>query len=131
MHTNRAETRSIAIAAAPETVLDLVGDARALPRWAPDFARSVRPDGEHWIVDNGRQEVRIDVRVEREAGTVDFVSADDPRLGAFTRVLANGGGSEYLFTSLFPDGTDGAAVAVRLAVIESELETVRDLCEAA
>jgi hypothetical protein len=131
MHTNRAETRSISIAAAPEAVLDLVGDARTLPRWAPDFARSIRPDGGHWVVDNGQQELRIDVRVARESGTVDFVSADDPDRGAFTRVVANGAGSEYLFTSVFPDGTDAAAVAVQLAVIESELKTVRDLCEAA
>jgi uncharacterized protein YndB with AHSA1/START domain len=130
MHTNRAETRSIAIAAAPEAVFDFVADARALPRWAPDFARSIRPEGAHWIVDDGRQEFAIDVRVAREARTVDFVSPADTSRGAFTRVVANGAGSEYLFTSVFGPGADEAAVAVQMAVVESELRTVRDVCEA-
>ena len=58
MHTNRAETRSISIAAAPDAVLDFVGDARTLPRWAPDFARSIRPDGEYWVVDAKNGSVR-------------------------------------------------------------------------
>ena len=61
---------------------------------------------------------------------MDFLSALDPRRGSFTRVVANGTGSEYLFTSFFPDDTDDSAVAAQLAVIESELRTIRDLCEA-
>ena len=128
MRTNRAETRSISIQAPPDAVLDFVGDARTLPRWAPAFARAVRPDGEHWLVDTGAGERRIALRVSRERGTADIVSATDPRVGVFTRVLSNGEGSEYLFTSFFADGVDAAG---QLAVIESELETVRDLCEAA
>ena len=131
MHINRAETRSISIAAAPEAVLDLVGDPRALPRWAPGFARSIRADGAHWIVESGEQEIAIDVRVAHDAGTVDFVSAADASRGSFTRVVANAAGSEFLFTTFFPGTTGDDAVASQLAVIESELRTLRELCEAA
>jgi uncharacterized protein YndB with AHSA1/START domain len=123
----RTETRSITIAAPPEAVLDYVGDARTLPAWAPAFARTVEPEGEHWRV-NG--EALIDVVVSREHGTVDIVSATQPRRGVFTRVLANGDGSEYLFTQLFPDGSSEDAVARQLAVVEGELRPVRDACEA-
>src|SRR5258708_2229270 len=45
MHTiylKHSETRAVAIAAAPDRVLALVGDARRLPDWAPSFARAVR-----------------------------------------------------------------------------------------
>ena len=96
--TVRAETRSISIAAPPAVVLGYVGDPRCLPEWAPAFARGVRPDGEHWLVDTGEGELRIAVRVSPGHGTVDLLSADDPTRGAFTRVVANHGGSEYLFT---------------------------------
>src|SRR3954452_3526301 len=129
MPTIRSVTRSISIQAPPTAVLDVVGDARALPRWAPGFARAVRADGSRWIVDTGAGEARIDVSVSRERGSVDIVSADDPRRGVFTRVLANGDGSEYLFTQFFPDSATDADVQRQVAVVEGELETVRRLSE--
>jgi Polyketide cyclase / dehydrase and lipid transport len=123
---NRCETRSISIAAPPSAVLDFVGDARTLPRWAPAFTRTVEPDGGHWRIDGGGL---VDVRVCRERGTVDILAADDPRRGAFSRVIANGDGSEYLFTLQFPDGTGEDAVARQMAVVETELRAVRDACQ--
>jgi hypothetical protein len=130
MQTTRSETRSISIQAPPDVVLEFVGDPRSLPYWAPGFARDIRPAGGHWLVDTGGGEREIDVRVSRAAGTVDIVSAHDPRRGVFTRVIGNGEGSEYLFTQFFPDGTSEEAIARQLAVVEGELRTVRDACEA-
>jgi uncharacterized protein YndB with AHSA1/START domain len=125
MRTNRSETRQISIDAPPGAVLDLVGDARTLPRWAPDFATSVRPDGEHWVIND---QAAIDVVVDRTRGTVDIVSVEDPRRGAFTRVVPNASGSEYLFTLFFPDGTPEDAVTRQMATVERELRTIRGLC---
>jgi hypothetical protein len=130
MHTNMSATRSISIAAPPHAVLDFVGDARTLPRWAPAFARAVRPHGDHWLVDTGEGELQIAVDVSRERGTVDIVSATDPRRGVFTRVLSNGEGSEYLFTQFFPEGTPKEAITRQVEVVEGELRAVRDACEA-
>ena len=126
MLMNRCETRSISIAAPPSAVLAFVGDARTLPRWAPAFTRSVEPEDGHWRIDGGGL---VDVRVSRERGTVDIVAADHPARGAFSRVIANGEGSEYLFTLQFPAGTSEAAVARQLAVVETELRAVRDACQ--
>jgi hypothetical protein len=126
---DRCETRSISIAAAPADVLAVVGDARRLPEWAPDFARAVRPDGDAWIIDTGAGDLRVDLRVVPELGTVDILRGDPPR-GAFSRVLPNGDGSEYLFTLFFPEGTDAAAVDAQMATVDAELETVRALSEA-
>ena len=128
--TNRAETRTISIAAPAATVLALVADPRRLPEWAPAFARGVQPDGDDWLIDTGDGQVRITVRVSPEHGTVDLLRATDPARGAFTRVLPNHDGSEYLFTLFFPDGTGDAAVARQMATVEDELEAVRALCEA-
>jgi Polyketide cyclase / dehydrase and lipid transport len=126
----RAETRSISIAASPEAVLDVVGDARRLPEWAPRFARAVQPDGDDWLIDTGAGELRIRLRVARELGTVDILRPGGPPRGAFTRVVPNEAGSEYLFTLLFPAGTDEAAIAKQMATVEGELQTVRELSEA-
>jgi hypothetical protein len=129
--TSRAETRSISVAAPPATVLAFVGDPLRLPEWAPDFARGVRPDGDDWLIDTGEGEARITVRVSLEHGSVDLLSASDPTRGAFSRVVPNRGGSEYLFTLFFPDGTPESAIARQMATVDDELEAVRRLCEAA
>jgi uncharacterized protein YndB with AHSA1/START domain len=131
MHTNlnRSHTRSIAIAAPPATVFDLVSDPAALPRWAPGFARSARSAGDHWIIENDQGEARIVVNSSREHGTVDILSADNPAQGAYSRVLPNGSGSEYQFTLQFPSDAPEDAVTAQLAVVDAELEAVRALCE--
>jgi uncharacterized protein YndB with AHSA1/START domain len=131
MHTTSAFalTQSISIAASPQDVFDLVADPYALPSWAPGAARTVRPDGDHWILENDQGETRIRVRASRDHGTVDLLSAEDPRQGVFTRVLPNGEGSEYQFTLLLPAELADEAVAQQLTIIESELQAVRTLCE--
>jgi hypothetical protein len=125
----RIETRAISIAAAPHIVLDLVADPRNLPRWAPKFARAIRPDGPDWLIDQGETEARVTVRVSRDAGTVDLLAATDHRRGAFTRVLPNGSGSEYVFTLFFPIDADEISVTQQMAIVEEELQSVRTLCE--
>jgi hypothetical protein len=127
--TGHTETRSITIAAAPEAVLAVVGDAHRLPDWAPGFATAVEPQGDHWLIGSGDAQFPIAVRVSAEHGTVDLVSTTDPTRGAFTRVVPNLGGSEYLFTLFFPDGTDPEAIRAQMETVEAELETVRVLVE--
>lgn len=46
------------------------------------------------------------------------------------RVLDNEGGSELLFTLVFPARAPDEAIAQQMAIVEAELRTVRDLCEA-
>lgn len=131
MPTNECVSRSITVDAAPSAVLDLMGDPRCLPRWAPVFAESVRPgsgSGERWVVGAGGAEFEIRVRVSQEAGTVDFLAPDEDR-GLFARVVPNGEGSEVL-AALFlePDVAPERRDRER-AVLEQELQTVRELCE--
>lgn len=133
MHTGalrRAETRSISIAAPPETVLELLGDARRLPEWAPAFAVAVEPIGEDWLIDSGAGQFRIRLRVSPEHGTVDLRPPNDAGSEAHMRVVKNEDGSEFVFTLLFPAGADEAAIALQMATVDTELPTVRDLCEA-
>jgi polyketide cyclase/dehydrase/lipid transport protein len=125
MHTNRSETRQISIPAPPGKVLDVVGDAQALPRWAPNFATTVRAEDGHWVVND---ELHVDLRVDRELGTVDILRPKLPPTGAYSRVVPNGEGSEYLFTLFFPDGAEEAAITKQMATVEEELRAVRELC---
>jgi uncharacterized protein YndB with AHSA1/START domain len=119
-------TQTISIEAPPEAVLDLVGDPRNLPRWAPGFARAVREDGDGWIVDTGSGELRRHIPVSRAHGTVDYLAAPGARRGLFTRVVPNGDGSQLTFTFVLADGVDPEA---QIAILRSELDAVKRLCE--
>jgi hypothetical protein len=125
----RSETRTVSIAAPPRAVVDVVGDPRLLPSWAPAFASAVRRDDEGWLITTGGREARIAVRVSHELGTVDILAAGRPERGAFTRTIPNGTGSELVFTLCFPEGTDEQAIARQMDVVGAELEAVRALCE--
>jgi len=119
-------TETISIDAPPETILDLVGDPRNLPRWAPGFASAVREDGDGWIVTTGQGEVRRHIPVSREHGTVDYLAEPGARLGLFTRVVPSGEGSHLTFTFVIPTERDAEEIA---AILRSELEAVKRLCE--
>jgi hypothetical protein len=127
---NLAHTRSIAVATPPEALVDLLADGDRLPEWAPDFAPEVRAEGDHhWLVGSGDGQFRIRIRSSADLGTVDILSTEDERTGAFGRVIPNGDGSEFLFTLLFPPDTDGKAIAAQMEVVEGELGRVRTLAE--
>jgi len=133
-HMQRSDTQSISIHAPREAVLALVSDPTAFPRWASGFARAVRVDGPDWLVDTGEGEVRLRVRVAPEVGTVDYLLAcalPHREIGAFSRVVPNGRGCDYIFTSFFPDTLSAIELADERAVIAVELQTVRALCERA
>jgi hypothetical protein len=125
----RSETRAISIDAPPEVVLDLVSDVRSLPRWAPEFAESVEPAGEDWLITTGTGQFSVRLEVSRKYGVVDITRPGDPARGARMRVLANEGGSEFLFTLIFPPGASDDAVARQMTTVEAELKAVRDICE--
>jgi hypothetical protein len=128
----RSDTQSISIDAPREAVLALVSDPTAFPRWASGFARAVRVDGPDWLVETSEGEVRLHVRVSPELGTVDYLAAAAlPRkeIGAFSRVVPNGRGCDYIFTRFFPDAMSDTELDDERAVVSVELKTVRALCE--
>src|ERR1700710_2238361 len=130
----RSDTQAISIDAPPGVVIDLVSDAAEFPRWAAGFARAVHLDGDDWIVDTGEGEVRLSARVSREHGTVDFLLADAlpaREIAASSRVVPNGGGSDFVLTKFFADDMGEAELADQRAVTAVELQTVRALCERA
>ena len=124
-----SHTRSIAIAAPSQVVVELLADGNRLPEWAPAFAPEVQAEDDHWLVGSEDARFKIRIRSSAELGTVDILSVTDERSGAFGRVIPNGEGSEFLFTLQFPEGTERETIAAQMRVVEGELEAVRALAE--
>ena len=124
----RSETRTIAIAAPPQAVYDYVSDLAVLPDWAIGFARSIRRDGDGWIVETATgEEVSMRVDTDRAHGVVDFVGSPAPggEFAAPSRVLAHGDGSVYVFTVLQAPGMPDEVVDQQAEALEHELQVLK------
>jgi hypothetical protein len=128
----RSDTQTISIDAPVSAVIDLITDPGEFPRWAAGFARSARTDGDDWLVDTGDAEVRLHVRVSHDLGTVDYLLADalpGVEIGAFSRVIPNGRGCEFIFTQFLAEDIRDSDLEDLQAVVAIELQTVRALSE--
>jgi hypothetical protein len=127
----RSDTQTITIDAPRADVLAFLADAGNLPRWAPNFAPTVRPDGDAWIVGQGGSEVRLRLEVSAELGTVDLhVTPPDGRTRTvYGRVLPNAAGAEFLFTMFHSDSRTDVDIARQNAEVADELRRVKTLCE--
>jgi hypothetical protein len=97
----RSETVTTVLAAPPERVFDYMSDVRNLPRWATEFARELRREGDRWIVRNNLGELVFEIRADERTGVIDMLAGPSPdQLAVFpTRVVGlPGGGSAYSFT---------------------------------
>jgi len=96
----KTRTISVFIKCPPSDVYGFVVDARNLPRWATEFCRSVRPSGDAWLVDTPLGEVGFRFVERNTLGVLDHVVtlASGQETRNHMRVVANGLGSEVLFT---------------------------------
>jgi hypothetical protein len=119
-----ATTQSGTISASPRAAFDFISRAENLPKWAPGFAQSVAPEGDHWIAKNARGEIRFALRCNADSGTVDFLAMVGPGeylLTAPTRLVANGvRSSEYIFTLFQLPGEKDDAFASRQGALKDE-----------
>lgn len=131
MTTFEARTLSVSVDRPPAQVHAYVVDARNLPEWAPGFARSVRPDGDRWVVETADGPVRVQFVEPNPYGVADHrVTADGLEVVMSARVVPNGDGSEVVFTVLRPAGTSDEDFARDVALVEQDLRTLRDRLEA-
>lgn len=124
----RATTESITIDASPDDVWAFVADPEKLPTWAIGFAKEIQQDGDGWTVtlaSGDTMPIRFDT--DASARTVDFVLAAAPGVGlaAPSRVVANGEGSEYVFTMFQGPGMSDAMFDQQAAELRRELTVLK------
>jgi len=128
----KSHTEQIAISSSKDAVFDFVADAENLPSWATGFAKAVRRDGEAWVVDSPQGDVGLRVESDALSGVVDYVMEIGPGMTAtgFSRVVAHGEASVYMFTLLQAPGMPDEAFKGQIESIRVELPTLKGLLEA-
>jgi len=123
----------ISINASPDDVFAFVADARNLPQWAVGFCRSIRPDnGDRWIAATPLGEIPIWFECSADARTIDFHFEPAPGVVAiaFSRIMPNANGCEYLFTQFQGEGMPDDVFDAQVHALIEELHVLRGVMQA-
>lgn len=129
----KSQTISLFIAAPAARVYAFAANPENLPRWAPSFCHSVAQINGKWIVQSPLGAVQFSFVPSNTLGVLDH-TVTLPSGEQFTnpmRVIANGAGSEIMFTLFRRDGMTDQQFADDAALVQGDLETLRCLCEQA
>lgn len=130
--TVRSDTQTIRLGATARAAFDFIADPANLPAWAVGFCRSIRKDGDRWIVDTGASRVPLAVDADARHGTIDFRMTPAPGVEAvaYSRVVACDDGCEYVFTQFSAPGMPDAAFDANVEALKEELIVLRSIVKA-
>ncbi|MFE5322374.1 hypothetical protein ACFQ88_27225 [Paenibacillus sp. NPDC056579] len=127
-----ARTLSVSIERTPVQVYDYVFELQHFPEWATSFSLSIQPSHDGWWVvttPDGPMNLKL---VERnEFGVLDhhvYVGDGQPIMNAM-RVVANGSGSEFLFTMFQQPGMSDEQFAHDAGMVERDLHSLKKVLE--
>lgn len=130
----RSRTVSIEIAAPVERVYRCVRDPAELPKWAAGICKSVTVVEGVWHVDTGTElgTVRLEFCADNPYGVLDHIVTlpDGKNQNNPVRVVANGEGSELMFTVFQAKGMSDEAFLKDVQAVTRDLKTIKALLEA-
>lgn len=131
MSTMRSVTFSVSIAREPGAVYDFVVDLKNLPKWATAFCRSIKKDGDQWVLQTPQGPMGMRITARNAFGILDHYVLPAPGIEIHVpmRVVPNGEGSEVLFT-LFrrPEMTDAQFMEDQ-RLVRQDLNTLKQVLE--
>jgi hypothetical protein len=128
----RSDTEAITIPATATHVFHFIADPQNLPSWAVGFCRAIRRDADtddRWIVTTPQGEMPIRFATNELLGTIDFhlMPAPGVELVAYSRVVPNLEGAEYVFTQLQAAGMSDDVFEGQIRALIDELQVLRGL----
>ncbi len=119
----RADTQTITLPVSVEEAFSFLAQPENLPRWAVGFARAIRREGHGWIVQTAQGEMPVRVVSDALGGTIDFHMRAAPGIEAvaYSRVVPNDSGTEYVFTQFQLPGMADEVFAGQRAALAEEL----------
>jgi hypothetical protein len=130
--TAAARTLTVSIDCPADQVYGFVSNPENLPRWATAFCRSIRRSDDGWIVEMPQGEVTVRFVPRNTMGVLDHFVMPAPNVEIYVpmRVVANGAGSEVLFTLFRLPGMTDEAFAADAGMVERDLGTLKRVMEA-
>ena len=128
----RSHTEQITIDVGHRHLFEFLADPANLPKWAVGFCRGIRRETETWIAQTPQGEVAIRYVCDPGLGVIDFHISPAPEVEvvAFSRVVPNGTGADYIFTQFQAPGMPDEAFAGQVRALKEELVVLRALMHA-
>jgi hypothetical protein len=123
---------SITIDASPERVYAFTADPLNLPKWAAGLGRSISKIDDRWMVETPNGVVTVDFAPKNALGVVDHTVTlpDGTRVYLPIRVVANGSGSELVFTLFQTPQMSDAEFERDAGMVAADLRRLKKLLEA-
>ena len=131
----RSRTISVEIKAPVTTVYACVRNPDELPLWASGICKSIEVRNDIWFVDTGTAlgTVQMAFCADNEFGVLDHsvTLPDGTMVLNPMRVIANGEGSELLFTVFQTNGMSDEQFVRDVQAVTRDLKTIKTLLETA
>ena len=131
MELYESKTVSVQIARPLSEVYDFVSVPENWPRWASGVSKSLKNVAGDWVADSPEGQVKIRFTERNEFGVLDHYVSVRPGVEIYIplRVIANGDGSEVLFTLFrLPDMSD-ETFARDAEWVDRDLKTLKTVLE--
>ena len=128
-HTSRHIVETIA--RGPADVYAYASDPRNLPAWASGLSTSIEQVDGEWVAESGLGRVTVEFARANDFGVLDHVVTlpDGTKVNNQVRVVANGDGSDVIFSLFQLDGVDAEAFERDASTIATDLATLKGLLE--
>lgn len=129
--THATRTLSVSIQRVPDEVYRFVSNPENLPRWATAFCLSVRNTPAGWVMETPQGAMGLRFVATNALGVLDHYVRTAPGVEVYVpmRVVANGTGSEVLFTVFrLPEMSD-TQFAADVATVERDLRSLKAVLE--
>ena len=127
----KSKTLSITVNAKPKEVYAFASNPHNLPKWAKAFCLSIKKAGNKWVVTSPQGPVVIKFARKNAFGILDHVVSPAPGVAISVpmRVVANGSGSEVIFTLYRMPGVSDVEVAKDVRWVEEDLGSLKRILE--
>jgi hypothetical protein len=127
----KSRTLSVQINRRPAAVYEFASNPRNLPQWVRSFCLSVKRSGGEWQMETPTGWVGIRFVSANEFGVLDHIVTlpDGQSILNPMRVVANGEGSEVMFTLFQLPGMSDEQCAKDAGMVEADLRTLKAVLE--
>ena len=127
----QSKTVTVSVAAPPAAVYAFASNPENLPRWLA-FCRSVARHDNEWVMQTDEGPIALRFVAANPFGVLDHVVTLPSGLEIYNpmRVVANGDGSEVMFTLFHSANMSAAQFADDARLVENDLLTLKRILEA-
>jgi hypothetical protein len=129
--THPAHNINVTIERPLSEVYDFLSKPENFPRWASGLATSIQREDDHWVADTAEGQVEIGFSARNDLGVLDHLVTMPSGVEVYIpmRVVANGEGSEVIFTLFQTPGMTDEILERDIRWVTGDLATLKDLLE--